>query len=625
MSLYAELRRRNVFRMAGLYLVGAWLIVQVAETLLPAFGVPAWVLRAVIILLALGFVPALVFSWIYELTPQGLQRDSASAVEPGAVAQTARKLDVAVLVLATLAIGLFAYDRLSERGSESLSGREVGAPTSASGPESDSDPLSRSLAVLPFANMSPDADNEYFADGISEELLNVLSRLGSLKVASRTSAFAFKGKDKSVREIARELGVAHVVEGSVRKQGQRVRITAQLIDARTDQHLWSDTYDRELTDIFAVQEEIAQAISGALGTALGLESGLGKVQVPQATADLAAYETYLRGRQLLHQRGDSLLTARALLEDAVARDPKFAQAWAVLSAVYIVSPGYVEMDAREGATLAVAAAQRARALDDTLALPYAVLGRAAISERRLLEADGWLEQSLQRDARETSALVWRGALLVTVGDFAQAEPLLDRVASIDPYTGINHGWFGLLYGARGDRARGDALLRRASELGWTAAPLLQAMFALGDGERELAARYAQDYYSRRRDPPSGVRRYAQAALAAIRDPSRGAEFVAAVRANRDAGGIGSVSMVAALGLHQEAIELALDSEVPYDAALDITRWVPSARGTFSEPAFLPLAEAHGLMAWWKARGFPEGCRLVDASPAPHLDCTARWR
>ena len=274
MSFFAELRRRNVIRVAGLYVVTAWLLVQIADTLLPIFGTPDWVLRTLVTMLALGFVPALVFSWVFELTPEGLKREEEVDRRFSTTQLTARKLDIATLMIALLAIVLLLIDWMrpvAKVGPESVVDADAGrTPASSNGgadataeagsaPEAaSSDP--GSIAVLPFVNMSADAENEYFSDGISEELLNVLVKVDGLSVASRTSSFAYKGREQSAASIGAELKVAHVLEGSVRKSGQRVRITAQLIDARSDRHLWSETYDRELDDIFAIQQEIAEAM-----------------------------------------------------------------------------------------------------------------------------------------------------------------------------------------------------------------------------------------------------------------------------------------------------------------------------------------------------------------------------
>ncbi len=463
MSFLAELKRRNVIRMAGLYLVGAWLIVQVAGTVLPMFEVPSWVARAVVIILALGFVPALVFAWVFELTPQGLQRDVEVEVDPqhAVRAQTWRRMDRLIVVALLIVIGSMAVERFwiaekstggvkqaEKRGAVSAAGKTPLIPTA---PSQTFSPPRGSLAVLSFANMSPDPENEYFADGIAEELLNVLARVEGLKVASRTSAFSFKGQQVPVREIAQQLNVAHVLEGSVRKQGGKVRITAQLIDAATDQHLWSDTFDRDLTDIFAVQQEIAQSISAALSGALGLAGQSRKVEVDAATQDLQAYELYLRGRQLFYQRGEALLAARKVLEEAVRRDPEFAEAWAVLSGVHWVSADYVDTPVAQATAAALAAAGRALELDASLSLPYAVQAQVRHSRGDLIGSERLYSEAIRHDPRDSTVLLWRGMFYLGVGDLAKSESDLRRAFEIDPMAGITLGWLATVQGLRGNR------------------------------------------------------------------------------------------------------------------------------------------------------------------------------
>ena len=362
--------------------------------------------------------------------------------------------------------------------------------------------------------MSPDPENEYFADGISEELLDVLSDVDGLKVASRTSSFAFKGKDVNIGEVARTLGVAHVLEGSVRKQGRRVRITAQLIDTGSDQHLWSETYDRQLDDIFAVQEEIARSIAGALSGPMGLAVGASKVEVAQATGDLQAYEAYLRGRQLFHQRGAGLVDARRLLEDAVERDPAFAPAWAILSAVYGTMASYGALDETDSDILARRAAERARELDDTLGLPYAVLGQSAAEGGRPLEGLEMFDRAIERDPADSTPHLWRGLLHLAVGHLAAAEADFKRAVEMDPLSAINHGWYGAVLGMRGKRAEGDALLERAQKLGWASAGFLQGPFALADGDRASAERDLAGTLERLTDPGPETQATFDAMLAA---------------------------------------------------------------------------------------------------------------
>ena len=262
-SFFTELKRRNVVRVAGLYLVGAWLLTQVASTLLPAFDVASWALRALIVTLAIGFIPAVIFSWVFELTPEGLKRDEDVAPGRSITPQTGRRMDRMMIVVLALALGYFAFDKfvLAPRREAALAVR--GAPN-----ESKSVISEKSIAVLPLMNSTGDPANEYFSDGMSEEFISTLSRLQDLKVIGRTSSFQFKGKTDDSKTIGEKLGVYYLLEGSVRKSADRVRIAVALVKAGDGANVWSETYDRELKDIFAVQSEIAGAVAKQLKVAL---------------------------------------------------------------------------------------------------------------------------------------------------------------------------------------------------------------------------------------------------------------------------------------------------------------------------------------------------------------------
>lgn len=337
MSLIQELRRRNVIRMAGLYLVGAWLVTQVSSTLLPAFEAPAWVLRAIIVLLAIGFTATLVFSWIYELTPDGLRRDADVPVGHSLGAQTGRRIDRAIIAVLLVALGYFAFDKfvLAPR-------RMVDAPPSVPAPHPaeadaaravDAIPADASIAVLPFVNMSSDKEQEYFSDGLSEELLNQLAQVPQLRVIARTSSFSFKGKEVDVATIARALHVANVLEGSVRKSGNSLRITAQLIRAIDSSHLWSKTYDRELSDVFKVQDAIAGEVVGALK--LTLLSGR-KPSAAGRTTNVEAHNRYLRGLELASKADvDSYRRAIDEFQRAIELDPDYLSAYANMAAAQV--------------------------------------------------------------------------------------------------------------------------------------------------------------------------------------------------------------------------------------------------------------------------------------------------
>jgi TolB-like protein len=314
MGLISELKRRNVHRMAALYAAAAWLVMQVVDVVEGKLPLLDWIGSAVLAVLAVGFPIALVISWFYEVTPEGISRDTDEESAESTTGFTGRRVDFAIIAVLCAAVLLLAYELLW------------------TGPPPD-----RSVAVLPFADMSPNGDQEYFGDGIAEELLNELVRLDGLRVAGRTSSFSFKGTNENLSAIAEALNVGAILEGSVRKDGDRVRITAQLINASDGYHLWSKTYDRELADIFAIQEEIATSVSGALGVRLGV-GGVNAFQ-GAGTRNIEAYEAYLQSQNRNLNRQERI----RLLERAIELDPNYAVAWSslgsrTLSALWDASP-----------------------------------------------------------------------------------------------------------------------------------------------------------------------------------------------------------------------------------------------------------------------------------------------
>lgn len=423
-SFFSELKRRNVIKVGVLYIVASWLILQVAELLFDALALPAEWLRLVLALLLLAFPVVLIFSWAYELTPEGVKREKDVDRSQSITHQTGARINTLIVVLLVLAIAAVALDRMVPE--EAAIVVEAPVPTASPGPPENS------IAVLPFADLSPEGDQEYFSDGIAEEILNVLVRVEGLIVASRTTSWGFKGQESlGIPFMAEKMNVRHVLEGSVRKAGDTVRITAQLIDAETDQHLWSDTFDRELTteSIFAIQDDIAGAIGAQLGVIIDPAVNSQKA----STGDLDAYELYLEANQLFIERRD-LERAVTLLEQAVSLDPEFAHAWASLAAISSVAPSWNYRE-RDYFALALDAANRAIDLNPDLAMPYAVVGNLRANYGPDPQWEYALEQTekaLALDPKEATIVSWRAMLLMVLGYFDQAEQDFLRCLEIDP-------------------------------------------------------------------------------------------------------------------------------------------------------------------------------------------------
>ena len=392
MNLIAELKRRNVIRMAGLYLVGAWLIVQVSSTVLPMFDAPPWLPRSIVILLAVCFIPALVFSWVFELTPGGIKRDAEVRPEESIAPQTARRMDRAIIVVLILALGYFGFDKfvLAPRREAA----QIAQATRSGARQAMQASNKKTIAVLPFENLSGDPKQEYFSDGMTEELLNALANVPNLQVTARTSVFSLKGQRHDVREIGKLLGVAYLLEGSVRQADDEVRITAQLIRTDNGFHLWSQTYDRKFDHIFALQAELAGAIAQALKLPLGV--GGDAALVSQRTDDPQAYALFLQARAAYRERGDGVQRSIDLYHAALARDPKFAPAWAGLCGSLNVLQFYLpesrNSEIPQTQRDAETACNRAIELAPDLASPHIMLGNLYTNEWRWTEA----EQHFQR-------------------------------------------------------------------------------------------------------------------------------------------------------------------------------------------------------------------------------------
>ena len=427
-SLFAELRRRNVFKAGAAYLALGWVVVQITTTLVPALNLPSSLVPIVTWIGVIGFPFVIMFSWVYELTPEGLKRESEVDRTASITHVTGRRLEYIIIGLLVLAIGLFAFDRFAPRrpsATTPLATADSPAPaTTARAAAKDDAP---SIAVLPFVNMSEDKANEFFSDGISEELLNLLAKIPALHVAARTSSFSFKGKEVPIPEIAKTLLVANVLEGSVRKSGDQIRITAQLIRASDGYHVWSETWDRKLDDIFKIQDEIAGKVVEQLKVTL-----LGAA--PKArTTDPEGYALYLQAVQLGRQNtAEAFKQSDALLHKVLAIDPRYAPAWAELARNFANEAGR-GLSNKEGFAQAREAAMKALAIDPDYAPAHARFGWIAMaSEDDLAGAAQHFNRALALDPSDLDVLRNSAALLANLGRLDEALALDEAVVRRDP-------------------------------------------------------------------------------------------------------------------------------------------------------------------------------------------------
>ena len=439
MSLYNELKRRNVFRVAIAYLAGAWLLTEVAGTLFPVFGIPDWGIRFMVIVFALGFVPALIISWAYELTPEGIKREQDVVRDASITRLTAKRLDGITIGLIVVALAFLLADRfwLSPRHTEqSASLTEVVTDTVRTlEPEPQYPP--NSIAVLPFANRSANPDDAYFVDGIHDDLLTHISKIGAIKTISRTSVMRYRDTEMTIPEIAGELGVSTILEGGVQRAGTQIRINVQLIDARSDEHLWAEIYDRQLTaeNIFAIQSEISQAISEALQAVLSPAEQKRIQTIP--TQSLEAYEAYLLGKQRMARRDtDSLEGAVKYLTEAVEIDPQFGLAWSALGDTYLLQRQNSSVSENELLLNAQSAIDKALEIDPQLGEAHTSLGMLRYNFDDAKGAEQSYRKAIELAPNYSLPYHWYTILLTRQGRGDKAFEMISKAAQLDPMSPI---------------------------------------------------------------------------------------------------------------------------------------------------------------------------------------------
>jgi adenylate cyclase len=609
MSFFNELKRRNVVRVGVAYTVASWLLLQVTDVLKSVLGLPEVAGRLVFLLLVIGFIPALLFAWAFEITPDGIRRDPGDGANRVNSDHAARKLDKAVIVMLFAVATLVVVDRLVPESRET-SPEQLAAVSElpdraeqAVQPSPVAQQGMTSLAVLPFTNMSADADNEYFSDGISEELLNLLVNVEGLRVPSRTSSFAFKGRNTDIREIAGQLGVDHILEGSVRKSGNRVRITAQLIDVTTDTHMWSETYDRELEDIFTIQDEIAARIVAALKLALNIN-----VSEHPPTSSIEAYNLYLQGRFLLRGRGVGLRQAESILLQSLSLDPGFVQAWAALAQVYVNFPNYLGVDRVQAFAEALHAAERALALDPLNVDASLVVAQVESSGGVNAAALAHHSQIVAQHPGHSIARLWYGIKLLEAGYIQAAREQFAAAVDTDPSYGLLLDWYARALLMSGDREQARQMAVRAVQLGRIQARVPLMIYCMEEGGKSACMR---DNVGGGSDNLGFVERLFEL----IDDPSMLPQMLDwAEGLNDETGRRPKVQYLEIKGaLYMVAGDAAaffqqLRVIVEFDDSYATVVWYPSLARLRKSPEMAQWAMETGLVDLWRERGWPDLCR-----------------
>jgi TolB-like protein/Flp pilus assembly protein TadD len=453
-NFFAELKRRNVYKVAVAYVVVAWLLIQAASIFLPAFEAPSWVMKFLIVIVVFACPVVLVLSWAFELTPEGIRLESEVAPNQSITRRTGRKIIGITIVLAVLAAGLMLFKIM--RSPPSAVATKIAAPVA--------EPIeNKSIAVLPFDNLSHDPENAYFSEGIQEEILTRLAKIGDFKVVSRTSTEKYKSSPENLREIARQLGVAHILKGSVQKTTDQVRVNVQLINALNDAHLWAETYDRKLTDIFAVESEIAKAVAENLQAKLNGRAE--KVLAARPTENPQAHELYLKGRYFWNKRTtQNLEKAIGFFQQAIDLDPNYALAYAGLGDAHSIVPIYAGTPPKDDVPKALAAARKAVEIDDSLAEAHTSLANALVMNLPLATAEPEFRRAIELNPNYATAHQWFGECLFGEGRYPEALAELERAHELDPLSLIINASYGMALAGAGRTAEAIDQLHKAIDL-----------------------------------------------------------------------------------------------------------------------------------------------------------------
>jgi len=594
MKILGEMKRRNVFRIGMAYIVASWVLIQIGDIIATNFGAPPWVMGVVTTFMFAGLPIVLFFTWTFAITTDGIRKESDLLKVDTLTRTSGDSLDYITMALLAVVVGMVALNRYMPVPEGPQTAKA--APRVVAEPEPEPVIVENSIAVLPFLNMSAEANQDYFSDGLSEELLNVLTHVDGLVVASRTSSFAFKNDSRNIRQIARALRVANILEGSVRKVGERLRITAQLVDTSNDRQLWADSYDREMDDIFQIQDEIANAIVSALTIELGI--GLEAVSVDSATSNLDAYDLYLKGREMFIAR-ENLPTSWQLLGQATSMDPQFARAWEALAAVHSVATSWDRGDGVDHDALALAAAHRALEIDPELSMAHAVIGmKHQVTGEGYVGAIKSLDVAIQNDPKNATAWLWRG---ITYKDMGYIE---NSIADFEQCLKIDAGYLlcsqylasGLLYSGQIEAAIKQ--FEKSFEHNFHALDDQFVSYYVRTGQRKMAYLIGTLGFQYNKYVP--VKEWVEAIETPLADHS-----AQAARFNQ----WGAAYNIDVCDMDTVAIALRQDEcfSTVENAGLI---WHPDAAYYRKTPAFRTYVNTH-LRDFWEQNGHPPQCRALD--------------
>ena len=615
MNFFEELKRRNVFRVGIAYGVASWVLLQIVDLVLDNIAAPDWVMKVFMLAVALGFVAAVLIAWAYELTPEGIKRESDIDRSQSITPQTGRKLDRLIIGFLAIAVLLLLADRVFVKGSEPFSQATTETVEESVDQKRALTPVEKSIAVLPFVDMSAEGDQAYFADGIAEEILNVLVKTRSLKVAGRTSSFQFRDRSGDLREIGKQLDVEHILEGSIRKSNNRLRITAQLVKASDGFHLWSESYDRDLTDIFAIQDEIARAITKALAIELDL-AGSSTSLAPVKTNNMDAYDRYLEAKNLIALRTDFPRMIR-LLEEATQLDPEFADGWATLAQArgLTIYYGVEELDSALHA--AETYARRAIELDPSSSDAHTALANVIRDQGLLNEAWTSYQKALKLNPDNIEAHVQFGQMLIRAGLVREALVHSTRATELDPLSWVNQSVQAVVLYVNGDHEAAWRSVKKSEVLGDFRRSLvvrIKLRMALSEGLKDEARQTVSTFMLNPHETEDREKFYFVPMIEMLDKPDRARDYLRNIDLDGQSDIVTRLFWLAyfeEFELADRWMERALERVDELERIDPMWLQFPPVYPLFDSPEFKRLMKKSRLDTFWRVHGWPEFCRPIS--------------